>query len=96
MAVAESANALGTWVEESLLKMLHQAPFFSIMADECTDVTTIEELTICCYWVASGVPEEDFIEILSLKKANAENIYCISGVLQGKEYSVGKAYRNGI
>ena len=43
--------ALGTWVEESLLKQLHKAPFFSIMADEYTDVTTIEELTICCRWV---------------------------------------------
>ena len=48
MAVVEFVNALGTWVEESLLKRLHKAPFFSIMADECTDVTTIEELTICC------------------------------------------------
>ena len=45
------------------------------MADECTDVTTIEELTICCRWVESGVPEEHFIEILPLKKANAESIY---------------------
>ena len=44
------------------------------MADECTDVTTIEELTICCHWVESGVPEEHFIEILPLKKANAESI----------------------
>ena len=51
-----------------LLKRLHKAPFFSIMADECTDVTTIEELTICCHWVESGVPEEHFIEILPLKK----------------------------
>ena len=83
-------------MEESLLKRLHKAPFFSIMADECTDVTTIEELTICCRWVESGVPEEYFIEIFPLKKANAESIYCISGVLQGKEHSVGKAYRNGI
>ena len=40
-------------MEESLLKWLHKAPFFSIMADECTDVTTIEELTICCCWVES-------------------------------------------
>ena len=47
-------------------------PFFSIMADECTDVTTIEELTICCHSVENGVPEEHFIEILLLKKANAE------------------------
>ena len=34
-----------------------------------------EELTICCRWVESGVPEEHFIEILLLKKANAESIY---------------------
>ena len=47
---------------------------FSIMADECTDVTTIEELTICRHWVESGVPEEHFIEILPMKKANAESI----------------------
>ena len=45
------------------------------MADECTDVTTIEELTICCRWVESGVPEEHCIEFLPLKKANAESIY---------------------
>ena len=45
------------------------------MDDECTGITAIEELTICCRWVESGVPEEYFIEILSLKKANAESIY---------------------
>ena len=76
MAVVEFVNALRTWVEESLLKRLHKALFFSIMADECTDVTAIEELTICCRWMESGVPEEHFIEILPLKKANAESIYC--------------------
>ena len=47
------------------------------MADEY--VTTIEELTICCLWVESGVPEEHFIEILPLKKANAESIYSALG-----------------
>ena len=75
MAVVKFVNALGTWVEESPLKRLHKAPFFSIMADECTDVTTIEELTICCCWLGSGVPEEHFIEILALKKARTESIY---------------------
>ena len=78
MAVVEFVNALGIWVEEPLLKQLHKAPYFSIMADECTDVTTIEELTICCRWVESGGPEEHFIEILPLKKANAESIYSAS------------------
>ena len=45
----------------------------STQAASC--VTTIEELTVCCRWVESGVPEEHFIEILSLMKANAESIY---------------------
>ena len=45
------------------------------MAYECTDVTAIEDLTICCRWVESGVPEEHFNEILPLMKANAESIY---------------------
>ena len=75
MAVVEFVNALGTWVEESLLRWLHKPPFFNIMTDECTDVTTVEELTICCRWVRSGVPEEPSIEILPLKKANADGIY---------------------
>ena len=43
IAVTEFIEALGTWAEESLLKHLHQAPFYSIMADECTDVSTVEE-----------------------------------------------------
>ena len=88
MAVVEFVNALGTWVEESLLKQLHNVPyFFSIMADECTDVTTIEELTICCRWVESGVPEEHFIEILPLKKANAESI-CSALVEYNRETNI--------
>ena len=53
----------------------NKAPFFIFKADECTDVTTIEELTICCHWVESGVPEEHFIEILPLKKAYSESNY---------------------
>ena len=34
MAIVEFVNALGTWVEESLLMRLHKAPYFSTMADE--------------------------------------------------------------
>ena len=34
ITVFEFLEALGTWVEETLLKHLDQAPFYSIMADE--------------------------------------------------------------
>ena len=50
MGVVESVNVLGTWVEDFLLKRLPKTPFFSIMADECTDVTTIEELFVVVGW----------------------------------------------
>ena len=60
MAVVE-LNALGTWWKSLYSNGFIRHPF-RIMADEYTDVTTIEELTICCRWVESGVPEEHFIE----------------------------------
>ena len=34
-------EALGTWVEESILKRLQKASVFSVMADECTDITAV-------------------------------------------------------
>ena len=46
MALVEFVNALGTWVEEALLKRVHKAPSFSIIPYEYSDVTTMEELTI--------------------------------------------------
>ena len=44
IAVVEFVEAVGLWAEECLLNRIHQVSNFSIMADECTHVTTIEEL----------------------------------------------------
>ena len=59
------------------INQLLGGPFFSLMADECTDVATIEELSIFCHWVENGSPVEHFMEILGLKKADAESIYSV-------------------
>ena len=59
-AVIEFVEAIGQWVEESLLRRLHQAPFYSLMADECTDISTVEELSIFCRWIEDGLPVEQF------------------------------------
>ena len=75
IAVTEFIEALGTWVEECLLKHLHQAPFYSIMADECTDVSTVEELSLFCQWIENGEPTEHFIDLLPMKRTDAESIY---------------------
>ena len=64
-----------TWAEESLLKHLHQTPFYSIMADECTDVSTVEELSLFCRWIENGEPTEHFIDFLPMKRTDTESIY---------------------
>ena len=45
------------------------------MADKCTDITTIEELSIFYRWVEDGQPVEHFLEIVPLKANNAKTIY---------------------
>ena len=62
-------------MEESLLSRLQQAPCYTLMADECTDVTTLEEMSIFCHRVENGLPVEHFIDIVPLKSTDAENIY---------------------
>ena len=37
-AVVDFVEALGTWVDESLLARLQNARYFSLLADECTDI----------------------------------------------------------
>lgn len=59
-AVVDFIEALGTWVEDSILKRLQNVPFFSVMTDECTDITTIEELSIFCCWEENSIPVECF------------------------------------
>jgi len=44
-------ETIGQWIEENLLKRLHQAENFSLSADECTDIPTIEELSVVIRWV---------------------------------------------
>ena len=44
------------------------------MADERQDITTQEELSICCRWLVNGCPEEHFLTVLHVKSTDAENI----------------------
>ena len=43
---------------QKLTKRLMSSPYFSILADECEDVATCEELSICCCWLVGGKAEE--------------------------------------
>ena len=67
-------EAIDTWLERKLLTSLMSSPFFSILADECQDIYTQEELSICCRWIVNGCPEEHFLTVLRVKSTDAESI----------------------
>ena len=73
-STASMIEAIDTWLERRLLESLRSSPFFSIMADECEDISTQEELTICCRWMVNGCPEEHFLTVLHIKSTDAEEI----------------------
>ena len=74
-SISDFIEALGLWIEESQLRRLHEAPFYSVIADECTDITTIEEISLCFRWEENGEPVEHFFDTIRLKKADAASIY---------------------
>ena len=82
-------------MEESILKRLHNARYYSIMADECIDITNVE-LSLFCRWEEDGVPKEHFLEIIHLHKADAESIYsAIIDCLKQKNLHINKVIGMG-
>ena len=55
-----------------LLKLLKT--FFYTLRDECQDISSQEELSVCCRWLVDGSPEEHFLTVLHVKATNAETI----------------------
>jgi len=46
-----------------------------LLADECTDISTIEELSAIICWVENGLPVEHLIKLVPLRKPDASTIY---------------------
>jgi len=69
------------YVLTNILVDIRKANWFSLIADEATDVSNTEQLTVCIRWV-----DDDFciykdpIELIKLPKTDAETI---AGELKG-------------
>ena len=44
------------------------------MADECTDVASREEMSICAMWIKGGKAVEHFLDIVRVHEANAQSL----------------------
>ena len=79
-------------VFSDLLKKLH-----SILADESTDMATIEELSICFRRVdSSGSPVEHFLGLVSLSACGAASIFAaLKAFLADSDIDAGKLRGQG-
>ena len=50
------------------------SPYFSLMADEGTDVASKKELSVCARWLQDSKPVEHFLAIVQSKETNTEAI----------------------
>ena len=66
------------------------------MADECKDISTQEELSICCRWLVNGCPEEHFLTVLHVKSTDAKEITrALTTYISDKELEYTKVVGQG-
>ena len=62
------------WLDMKLTESLRRSPYFFVLADECEDISTTEELSICCRWIVNGKPEEHFLIVFHITALDAATI----------------------
>ena len=67
-------NYMSPQIQNEYLKLmaLNIGVYFSIMADECTDISNKEKFTICLRWVGKDLKDnEDFIGLYQVDSITA-------------------------
>ena len=72
----ELLEAMALGMMQKISANIHNATFFTIMADETVDLSNKEQLVSCIRWVDDCfVMQEDFIGMHPLKTTNADPAY---------------------
>ena len=71
----EMLKVMALQILREVAARIQRSTFFSIMADETTDMSNREQLVICLRWVDDDlVPHEDFIGMQKVERIDAETI----------------------
>ena len=73
-SVVTLLDAIDTWLDKKFVSSLASSPYFSVLADDCEDISTAEELSICCRWITNGKPEEHFVTLLHITATDSATI----------------------
>ena len=67
-----------------------------MLADECVDISTAEELSICCWWIVNRKTEEHFLTVLHICAQDASTISdVINSFLESKNLDYRKLIGQG-
>ena len=72
--VVDLVESIGKILESNLMSSFKASPYFSLMADESTDISSKEELSVCARWLHKRKQEEHFLRIVQAKETTAEAI----------------------
>ena len=92
-STAEFLKSISFHIEENILAHLKSSQFYSILADETTDISSKEELAICGRWLEDSKVVERFLGIVHVSEVNAEALtkYLLA-FLNDKRYLPQKKY----
>ena len=74
VSTAELLTSISFIIEKHVLDSLKMSEYFSVLADENTDISSQEEMSICGRWVEKDNVVERFLGMIHIKKADAETI----------------------
>ena len=74
ISTAEFLNSISHFIEQSILSCMKKSQFYSIMADESTDVSSKEELSICGRWIEDSKAVEHFLGIVRAREIDAQSL----------------------
>ena len=75
MILNEQISLMGLTILRGLLSDIKEAHWFSIIADEATDVSNKEQLTLCVRWVDKElVIHEDPLELIHVPKTDSNTL----------------------
>ena len=89
--IVELLESVSKVLENKLLSSLQASPFYSLMADESTDVASQEELSVCARWLEQNKPVEHFLGVIHAREIHAQAIAgYLTNFLKSKNISLDR------
>ena len=91
----EMVKVMALRVLRKIAGSLQSASFFTVMVDETTDVSNVEQVVVCLRWVSEKLEVvEEFVGLYEVASTGAETIYAtITDVLLRLNFALFKGAR---